>query len=67
MSVEITKAQSAEMTSTDIELLDEELDTVAGGITINGDINGGNNSFVENNVTTGYGRSHSYEWQWQWK
>ena len=57
MSVEITKAQSAEMTSADIELLDEELDTVAGGITINGGVNGGKNSFVENNnrVQHGYG------------
>ena len=64
MSVEITKAQSVEMTSTDIELLDEELDTVAGGITINGGVNGGKNSFVENNVTTGYGRSQSYQWEW---
>ena len=55
MSVEITKAQSAEMTSTDIELLDEELNTVAGGITINGGVNGGKNSFVENNNTFQYG------------
>ena len=69
MSHEITKAQqmSEEMTSADIELLDEELDTVAGGITVNGGVNGGINTFVENNVTTGYGRSQSYEWEWHWR
>ena len=51
MSVEITKAQqvSEEMASADMELLDEELDTVAGGLTVNGGISGGNNTFVENN------------------
>ena len=59
MSVEITKAQSAEMTSADIELLDEELDTVAGGITINGGVNGGVNSFVENNNRVQYGYGYS--------
>ena len=59
MSVEITKAQSVEMTSTDIELLDEELDTVAGGITINGGLNGGKNSFVENNNRVQYGYGYS--------
>ena len=59
MSVEITKAQSVEMTSTDIELLDEELDTVAGGITINGGVNGGVNSFVENNNRVQYGYGYS--------
>ena len=59
MSVEITKAQSAEMTSADIELLDEELDTVAGGITINGGLNGGKNSFVENNNKFQYGYGYS--------
>ena len=63
MSHEITKAQqvSEEMTSADIELLDEELDTVAGGITVNGGVNGGINSFVEDNrFQSGYGCPRYY-------
>ena len=65
MSHEITKAQqvSEEMISVDSELLDEELDTVAGGITINDGVNGGKNSFVEDKrVQYGYGYPRYSPW-----
>ena len=76
MLVEITKAQqvSEEMISVDIELLDEELDAVAGGVNDVGTVIGsqGDNSTNTTNIFVsggnfGYGHgNYNHKWSWSY-